>query len=134
MGYAVLAGDLARVRLLLSLGADPDEAWGTGTPLLQVVDEPLDFFEQQEMRIAEALLDAGAAVDARNPEGQTPLHLVVERENVAGVELLLARGADRTLLDNNGESAFDVASRLADAMETTSDELTAIIQLLRPPA
>ena len=53
---------------------------------------------------------------------------------MAGVELLLARGADRTLLDNNGESAFDVASRLADAMETTSDELTAIIQLLRPPA
>jgi len=82
----------------------------------------------------EALLGAGATIDARNAEGQTPLHLVVERENVAGVELLLARGADRTLLDNNGESAFDVASRLADAMETTSDELTAIIQLLRPPA
>ena len=52
MGYAVLAGDLARVRLLLSLGADPDEAWGTGTPLLQVVDEPLEFFDQRELRIA----------------------------------------------------------------------------------
>ena len=48
--------------------------------------------------------------------------------------MLLARGADRTLLDNNGERAFDVASRLADEEELPSDELTAIIQLLRPQA
>lgn len=82
----------------------------------------------------EALLGAGATIDARNAEGQTPLHLVVERENLIGVELLLARGADRTLLDNNGERAFDVASRLADEEELPSDELTAIIQLLRPQA
>ena len=109
MGYAVFTGDLPRVRLLLSLGADPDEPWGTGTPLLQLVDEPSEFFDESALQIAEALLDAGAAVNASDANGHRPIHAAT-RAGRSALELLVARGADpnaRTL--DMGYSALHCA-------------------------
>jgi ankyrin repeat protein len=161
LGYAVFSGDLPRVTLLLAEGADPDEPWGSGTSLLQVVDEPSEFFDENALGIAVALLDAGASVNAsdenglrpvhaatragRNAlrllvergadvnvrtmtDGNTPLHFAVDYENVAGVELLLSSGADRTITNNDGLTALDVA-KLAES-KSSSEELVRIVELL----
>jgi ankyrin repeat protein len=91
LGHAAYIGDLARVRRLLDAG--PDEVWGTGTPLLQVLDEPADCFTDTELLIAEALLDAGASLDAAGADGRTPMHVAV-RPGPRALQLLRDRGAD----------------------------------------
>ena len=48
------------------------------------------------------LLDQGAAVDARDPLGRTPLLLAVAQNRLEVVRLLLARGADPNVADNAG--------------------------------
>lgn len=49
-----------------------------------------------------ALLDAGATVDARLPDGRTPLHDASDDRNASVVRLLLERGADPAAVDNSG--------------------------------
>ena len=51
---------------------------------------------------ATSLLDQGAAVDARDSAGRTPLLLAVAQNRPAVVRLLLARGADPNVADNAG--------------------------------
>jgi len=57
------------------------------------------------------LLDAGAAVDATDVRGMTPLMLAIATDHAdpRAVRLLLDRGADRFRKDNGGESALDWA-------------------------
>ena len=70
----------------------------------------------------EALLDDGGSVNQREidearprKDGATPLHVVVQQSNSELVELLLARGADTTLVDANGCTALHHAAVLEDA-------------------
>lgn len=93
LGYAVFIGDLSRVRQLLANGADPDQPWGTGTPLLEVVNEPPEFFDEDAFRIAEALLDARADANAADADGLRPLHLATLAGPKA-LALLISRGAN----------------------------------------
>jgi ankyrin repeat protein len=61
---------------------------------------------------AEALLQLGANIAARNSLGQTPLHFAAaafQRENVDLVQSLTARGADVTAQDHAGRQPVDVA-------------------------
>ncbi len=56
------------------------------------------------------LLDHGAMVDSRDHGNNKPLHKVCERNTGLGVaQLLVERGASLTTLNNNGETALDVA-------------------------
>lgn len=119
LGYAVFTGDLLRVRLLLTLGADPDEPWGTGTPLLQVVDEPSEFFDESALLIAQALLDAGASVNASDSDGHRPIHAAT-RAGRSALALLVERGADpnvRTLDTGNSALHCAVDFENADGVE-----------------
>lgn len=50
--------------------------------------------------VAEVLLEAGADVDIKNGEGETPLHLAAARGNEQMVDVLLKHGASVTLEDN----------------------------------
>jgi ankyrin repeat protein len=59
--------------------------------------------------VAEALMDAGAEVDARTHGGLTPLQAAAESGDEELVELLLARGADPTLANEEGKTAIDLA-------------------------
>lgn len=68
----------------------------------------------------EALLAAGAAVNAVNHEGCTPLHMAVSGPCCctpacsATVQLLLAAGADVTLPDVRGRAALHLSAMLVD--------------------
>jgi hypothetical protein len=62
-----------------------------------------------DVRQAALLLDQGAAVDARDEEGRTPLMLAVARGRLEVVRLLLARGADPNAADNSGRTPLQQA-------------------------
>jgi uncharacterized protein len=98
-------------RLLIRAGADinaQDNFYGN-TPLHEVPDAAS----------AKVLIQAGAALNRRNVEGQTALMLTLDPE-VARV--LLEAGADKTIRDKNGKTALDLAREL---------ELTEKIALLK---
>jgi len=102
---------------LITAGAPPQAADENGnTPLHLAAMKGLT-------AAAEALLNAGVAIDARahgsrlygptENEGDTPLHRAVEAGQAETVKLLLARGADPALTSpagKNGMNAFHMAA------------------------
>jgi uncharacterized protein len=88
-------------RQLIQAGADvnaQDNIYAN-TPLHEVPDASS----------AKVLIQAGAALNRRNVEGQTALMLTLDPE-VARV--LLEAGADKTIRDKNGKTALDLARDL----------------------
>ncbi len=102
--------DPSAANALLAAGADPNQRWrgGTGmTPLHQVASrreapEPVKGLAQYSsvlprdtaLALVEALVAAGAEVDARDEQGKTPLMRAQEYKDTAVATALLATGAD----------------------------------------
>lgn len=76
--------------------------------------------------IVRLLLDRGAAIDARSPNGSTPLMMAAQFGPEESVTLLLARGANARLRNERGLSAADFA-RLA-AREKLALQLDALLR------
>lgn len=123
-------GDLAGLKRLLDAGADVngrDEL--DQTPLIAAVSQdslagvtellrrgasvasvdkagwtPLHFatFFSTDTRVMQALLDAGANVNARNDRGITALYFAAATGHEDQVKLLLSRGADQSIASNSG--------------------------------
>ena len=91
------------VHLLLARGARPAPAEGSYAPLhwAALSDHP---------QAIEALLAAGAPVDARNDFGETALLIATARGCAGPARLLLLAGADPDLADRKGTTARDRAS------------------------
>lgn len=66
---------------------------------------------QGDVAQAATLLDQGAAIDARDQAGRTPLMLAVTQGRLEIVRLLLARGADPNVPDNTGHTPLQQARR-----------------------
>jgi ankyrin repeat protein len=99
----------ATVPLLVAHHADVDARNDDGeTPLIHCDD----------FHVADALLDAGAAVDATDARGRTPLHRFCELVSEYGLPTraprlrtarrLLAGSSPRTARDENGKTPLDV--------------------------
>lgn len=63
--------------------------------------------------VVTALLELGCLIDARNFNGETALHVMVQRDRFECVVTLLSHGADPNLVDNLGKSPLHVAAALA---------------------
>jgi hypothetical protein len=63
--------------------------------------------------LAESVLDQGASIDGKPKAASTPLHHAVFRDRPDLVALLIRRGADLSQPYENGESALQIARRLA---------------------
>jgi ankyrin repeat protein len=59
--------------------------------------------------VVELLLDEGAEIEARAPDGSTPLMMAAIRGSEQVVDLLLARGASTAPRDARGQRAVDRA-------------------------
>lgn len=135
---AAYNGNLAAVRLLLAKGARVNTVSATPTlfPAGGPKSGPVAISEITPLTVAaagaptaliEALLDAGANVNAREGRGMTPLMLAVatNHQNAATIRLLLARGADATVQSKAGETASDWARKLGQPIA---------LELLKIPA
>lgn len=97
---AALKGQTEWVQRLLARGAKVQRAgW---SPVLYAASGP-------DSRAVALLLDKGAPVDARSPNGTTPLMMAARYGAEPSVDLLLQRGADPKLKNDRQLSAADFA-------------------------
>lgn len=97
---AALRGNLAATQRLLERGAQLNRAgW---TPLHYAASGP-------EPKLVSLLLDRGAEIAARSPNGTTPLMMAARYGAFDAAERLLARGADPRARNDLGLSAADFA-------------------------
>ena len=111
--YRASTGEVARV--LLAAGAAVDVVSGPtrGTPLHQAA-------RRGNVFVAQALLERGATIDARDAKEQTPLRRAVNCRQLPIVRLLVRHGADPHAADRRGVTPLDVA-RTAEMKQALAD-------------
>ena len=112
ISLAALEGHLECVKMLAKVGADinPSESW---TPLNYTVFNG-------HADVAAFLIEQGAQVDARAPNGMTSLMLAARNGHIPLIQLLLDHHADASLKSPEGKTAADIASA---ASQTKAAEL-----------
>ena len=111
--YRASAGDVAHV--LLAAGATADVASGPtrGTPLHQAA-------RRGNALVAQALLDHGATIEARDAKRETPLRRAVNCRQIEFVRFLSRHGADPHAADRRGVTPLDMA-RTAEMKHAMAD-------------
>jgi truncated hemoglobin YjbI len=112
--YRASTRDVAGVLLAAGATADVTSGPTRGTPLHQAARRGV-------VSVAEALLDHGASIEARDAKGETPLRRAVNCRQVPMVRLLVQRGADRQAADRRGVTPLDAArtAEMRQALATT---------------
>ncbi len=119
MFAAIWNEDRETIRLLLRHGAEVDDDSAPGeTPLLGAV-------AWSKFGPAEELLRAGADPDARNPKGDTALHMMLRKGSPIGAFRLFARhGARGDIAGAKGQTAAAILRRKRDpAFRVLAEEL-----------
>ncbi|MBE9046889.1 ankyrin repeat domain-containing protein [Pleurocapsales cyanobacterium LEGE 10410] len=105
------------VKLLLIHGADPNLRDRKSLPplmktaILGIRDaRPMT----DKLQIVVHLIDAGADINAQNPDGKTALMYAVSNARIEIVELLVNSGAALSITDNQGRQACDLIGRNVD--------------------
>ena len=93
----------AVLRLLIAHGHNPDELREDGTPLLVLA------VRRRDHAAVDALIDAGASIDATDPEGRSPLMHAAEFGHVPIVASLLQAGAEPSHADGDGTTSMMLA-------------------------
>jgi hypothetical protein len=101
---ATRAGNSAAIPLLVNGGADVTRPWGVNgwTPLEHAV-------HKRQAGSIKALLDAGAPVDQRDEHQRTALRWAAGNGFTEVAQLLMERGADPHIADEDGVNALDAA-------------------------
>ncbi|CAB0038751.1 unnamed protein product [Trichogramma brassicae] len=100
-------GSQDEIELLLRYGADPNWANKSGLTPLHLINEDLTaevFFKINDDRCQPL------QVDARDEDGNRPLHFAVGRRNDKFIELLLRNGANPNLANKDGMTPLHVLS------------------------
>ncbi len=111
---AVLNGSVDMVNMLIEHGANVKAKLGpavqkTGyTALHYLVNSSTSFYNF--MAIVDALLDAGANVNAKDEQGYTPLHLAAYKDLTDRVHYLISKGANPAIKNNEGQLPVDLVS------------------------
>jgi hypothetical protein len=100
---AIVRGDKAQVRTLLSKGIDVNAKNRQGMTALMAATIKGDF------DIVKALLDRGADPNSRDNLGRTPLMFAAQKGNLNIARVLLAKGAEINAIDLNHFNALSVA-------------------------
>src|SRR5581483_11237407 len=112
--YAAGRGFPAVVRLLLDHGVDVNARYGNDlTTLMWAAGYSDEAGVKDVVEVMTMLLDRGARIDDTDNRGRTALMIAAELNHAVAVDLLLARGADKTLKDKEGKRASDLTSLTA---------------------
>mmetsp|Transcript_52378 Transcript_52378/g.131618 ORF Transcript_52378/g.131618 Transcript_52378/m.131618 type:complete len:667 (-) Transcript_52378:26-2026(-) len=106
---AVVDGNLALLRFLLAQGVDANVRTKDGLSPLHVC---ASFPMKNRREIADMLLECGCDANARSVWGMTPLHIAALEDDKNFVEYLLSKGAQPSIVNNEGLSAEDIACKL----------------------
>jgi ankyrin repeat protein len=102
---AAAYGDPKMIRVLLSFGADPNDAPKT------VSHTPLFFASRAPFENAELLLARGADINARAKHGATVLHSAAAYGNEDWIDFLLAHGANPDIQTDARQTPWAIAVR-----------------------
>ncbi|MEO1614388.1 MAG: ankyrin repeat domain-containing protein [Planctomycetota bacterium] len=122
LAMAAYGGHNDIVKVLLRAGAKVDARDREKmTPLFHAASGPAP-------NVVATLLDAGAEINAvGGAENYTPLMMASAENQLEVVKLLLARGADQTMVDDDGENALDFARQKGNR------EVVAYLQSFKAP-
>lgn len=75
---------------------------------------PLHNAAAHSFNVTSVFIKAGANINAQDNHGRTPLHAAISAEEMSSdvVQLLLAEGSDKTIKDNNGLTARELAQQM----------------------
>jgi uncharacterized protein len=119
--YAAGRGFPEIVRQLLDHGVDVNTRYGNDlTALMWAAGYSDEAGVQDIAKVITLLIDRGTRIDDQDNRGRTALMIASELNHTVAVDLLLARGANKSLRDKQGKSAADLTSLTA-----VRDKLTA---------
>ncbi len=109
--YAAARGFVEVVDRLIDAGVDPARRYGNDLTLLMwAAGHSNDTPRKDGVETVRRLLDRGAPIDAADNRGWSALMIAAERGHGEIMGLLLERGADPSLRDDQGRRAVDLTS------------------------
>lgn len=133
LSLAAIWGNTSVVKAILEAGANPDICDGcpASEPSPQGYAPMMWAANRGFVEILELLITGKANVNLQNPYGETALMCTSETQ---AIEVLLAAGADRTIVDMNGLTAYQKALEQAEFQSgsPSADEWKNAAALLKP--